>query len=90
MAEINFNELTRGEVASLAGHERGLEARRHFRLDELDRLSDAIRVVAPQNLDALTPSFVQGLFATSVHLLGDQFFSIIALRFHRRFCLISE
>jgi hypothetical protein len=75
MPDINFSELTRGEVTSLAGHERGLEARRHFRLDDLDWSPDAIRVVAPQNLDALTPSFVQGLFATSVHRLGDQFFS---------------
>lgn len=75
MAEINFFDLTRGEVTSLAGHERGVVARRHFGLDELDNVQDAVRVVAPANLEALTPSFVQGLFADSVHRLGEKFFA---------------
>lgn len=74
MPEINFADLTRGEVTSLAGHERGLSAREHFHLDQLDNVEGSIRVLAPQNLDALTPSFVQGMFASSVHRLGDRFF----------------
>lgn len=74
MAEINFTELTREEVTSLAGHERGLRAREHFQLDQLDQAPETVRVLAPQNLEALTPSFVQGLFASSVHRLGEHFF----------------
>jgi hypothetical protein len=75
MVEINLAELTRGEVSSLAGHERGLSARAHFALDRLDTSNDVVHVTAPPTLEALTPSFVQGLFASSVHRLGDTFFS---------------
>jgi hypothetical protein len=74
MASLDLGRLTRGEVTSLIGHERGLSARELFKLDELDRESDPVSVIAPANLEALTPSFVQGLFASSVHFLGETVF----------------
>ena len=71
MPMINLEVLTHGEVRSLAGHNRGLAARQKFGLDALDNAPEAVIVRAPGNLDALTPSFVQGLFAASVHALGE-------------------
>lgn len=76
MPIVDLSVLTKGEVSSLSGQPRGLQARAHYRLDELDNLAEQVVVHAPDNLDALTPSFVQGLFATSVHRLGrERFFN---------------
>ena len=74
MPKIDLRALTRGEVTSLSGQPRGLEARRFFDLNSLDDLDETVVVVAPENLDALTPSFVQGMFASSVHKLGPERF----------------
>src|SRR6266568_3370289 len=76
MSVIELNRLTKGEVSSLSGHNRGLAARKFYRLDELDKNQEPVVVTAPDNLDAITPSFVQGMFAGSAHALGeDKFFS---------------
>lgn len=75
MTTIDFVKLTKGEVRSLSGHDRGLAARGLFGLDGLDDSTEQVVVSAPSDLDALTPSFVQGLFAASVHHLGrEQFY----------------
>lgn len=74
MTKIDFGLLTKDEVSSLIGHERGLAARKLFDLDQLDRSGDVVVLAAPKSLEALTPSFVQGLFASSVHSLGEQRF----------------
>lgn len=74
MSSIEFEALTKGEVRSLSGHDRGLAARNLFKLDQLDTEDDLVVVSAPADLDALTPSFVQGLFAASVHRLGREGF----------------
>jgi hypothetical protein len=74
MANLDLGLLTKGEVSSLIGHDRGLAARRLFELDRLDLESAPVHISAPSNLEALTPSFVQGLFASSVHALGEQQF----------------
>lgn len=76
MPVIDLEVLTRGEVSSLSGHDRGLAARQLFKLDELDGLDETVDVVAPSSLDAITPSFVQGMFARSAHTLGkDRLFA---------------
>jgi len=73
MPSINLSELTNdGEVRNLAGHERGLAARGKFRLDELDRLTDAVDVVVPEEIYAISPSFFQGMFSESVQALGSK------------------
>jgi hypothetical protein len=74
MANLNFERLTKNEVSSLIGHDRGLAARKLFQLDVLDREASSVEVAAPSSLEALTPSFVQGLFAASVHALGEDGF----------------
>ncbi len=76
MPTIDLTVLTRGEVRSLIGQDRGVAARNEFKLDELDQSGDEVIVLVPQDMRTLTPSFVQGLFAGSVGRLGEHgFFS---------------
>lgn len=71
MAKIDILALTKGEVRNLAGHDRGLKARHHFHLDDLDVDDDVVDVVFPHDFRAVSPSFFQGMFANSVHKFGD-------------------
>lgn len=76
MTTIELVRLTKGEVSSLSGHNRGLAARELFKLDDVDKAFEVINVSAPDNLVAITPSFIQGMFARSVHTLGrERFFT---------------
>jgi hypothetical protein len=77
MVNLDLGLLTKGEVSSLIGHDRGLAARQLFELDRLDHENAPVHISAPSNLEAPTPSFVQGLFTSSVHGLGEQLFLII-------------
>jgi hypothetical protein len=70
--EINLKRLTKGEVRNLSGQERGVQARAMFRLDEADVLQEPVRVVVPDELDGLTTSFFQGMFAGSVRHFGSR------------------
>lgn len=63
--EIDLTALTKDRVRMLSGHDRGSEARKFFDIDRLEAEDDEIVIVAPDSLDAVTPSFVQGLFAQS-------------------------
>ena len=67
MVHIDLGELTKGEVHMLTGHPRGLKARELYGLDDADKDGDVIVIVAPKDLDIVTPSFVQGLLARSVN-----------------------
>ena len=72
MLEIDLNELTNGgEVHNLSGHERGVAARAHFHLEDADAAQEPVRVVIPEHIYTLTPSFFQGMFAASVHASGN-------------------
>lgn len=70
-ALINLDELTAGKVHNLSGHMRGLAARQHFDLDQLDICDEPVEVIVPEHIYGLSPSFVQGLFAASVQRLGN-------------------
>lgn len=60
-----------GKVRNLAGKERGIAAREELRLDVLDAGDTTIEVVVPAYLDAISPSYFQGLFSNSIeHLHG--------------------
>jgi len=69
---IDLKFLTKGEVRVLIGRERGIAARRHFELDELDHQQDTVTVLIPDNLNSISPSFFQGMFAKSVRFFKDQ------------------
>jgi hypothetical protein len=73
MREINFKELTNdGEVRNLSGHERGRAARENYHLDEADAVSEAVRVVVPEDVYSVTSSFFQGMFSESVRNAGTR------------------
>lgn len=71
MPTIELEELTKGEVRNLAGHDRGLRAREYFQMDELDHADEAVDVRVPVGFRAVSPSFFQGMFAESVHHFGS-------------------
>lgn len=80
MIRIDLQKLTKNSVRSLSGHDRGSEARSFFKLDDLETSNTELTVVAPDGLDTITPSFVQGMFGRSVQKLGkDAFFLSISL-----------
>lgn len=66
MKKIELIELTKGEVKNLTGQERGVAAREFFNLDQIDEGGEPVRVVVPDDLDAITTSFFQGMFSRSV------------------------
>lgn len=67
MTAIELSELTgNGRVQSLSGQERGVDARVHYKLDQLDSLDEVVTINVPDNLDAISPSFFQGMFAKSL------------------------
>ena len=56
------------EARGLPGQERGVDARAYYKLDTLDAEPGVVTIVVPDDLDAISPSFFQGMFAKS--LLG--------------------
>jgi hypothetical protein len=73
MALIELRELTGGgRVHSLSGQERGVEARGKFNLDDLDKSAEQVTVDVPNDLDAISPSFIQGMFAKSLVEVFDR------------------
>lgn len=74
MAQIDLKLLTKGEVFMLSGAPRGVAARELFKLDQLEQTDEAISICAPEDLDTVTPSFVQGFLAKSVVNLGAERF----------------
>jgi hypothetical protein len=64
--EIQLAELTQGQMRTLSGQDLGVEARDRFDLDALDAGAEPVLVRVPDDLDSVTPSFVQGMFSKSV------------------------
>ena len=71
MTMIDLGRLTQNRVRNLTGHERGGEARSFFELDTLDTNREPVYVRAPDDLDAISTSFFQGMFAKSVKHYAD-------------------
>src|SRR4051812_47936175 len=74
MKQLELSTILGRDARVLIGHQRGLAVREAMRLDELDRDADPVQVVVPPTVSTLTPSFVQGLFAASIHALGEDRF----------------
>ncbi|THD71641.1 hypothetical protein E7681_17735 [Thalassobius vesicularis] len=72
MLTIDLSKLTRHKVTMLTGHPRGLEARTMYALDAIDGADETAVIVAPVELDTITPSFVQGFLAASLRHLGEE------------------
>jgi hypothetical protein len=74
MTTLNLVTVAGDEIRVLIGIDRGEQARGILKLDLLDIAPEPVVVTAPAHLKTLTPSFVQGLFAGSVHRLGEEEF----------------
>lgn len=72
MRTIELEQLTKGEVHNLSGHDRGQAARAHFNLSDMDSTDGVIVVHVPEHIYTITSSFFQGMFAESVTKLGDR------------------
>lgn len=70
--QINLQTFTQEKTRNLSGHQRGKFARDFFCLDDLDHDPGGVEVIVPDYLDAIAPSFFQGLFAESVRKLGGR------------------
>ena len=88
MATIDLNELTRGKVRNLTGHERGLAARAKFDLDKFDAARETVDVDVPDELEGITTSFFQGMFASSVRASGSDFLN--RYRFHASTAIMEQ
>ena len=72
MKELNIVSFLKGKaIRNLSGHERGLEAREFFDLDELDAEEDGVLIIVPPEVDAIASSFFQGLFSKSLRGFSD-------------------
>lgn len=64
--KVDLTQLTQGKVRNLAGHDRGLSAREHFNLDQLDGDEQAVEIFLPDDFRSVSPSFFEGMFSRSV------------------------
>lgn len=74
---LDLSRLAGDEATTvLSGKDRGEQTRADFHIDALDKSPEHVVVQLPPNLDAITPSFVLGMFGQSVKTLGsvDAFF----------------
>jgi len=68
---IDLGVLTGGKVHNLSGHERGLAARKRFGLDSLDNDGVVHTIRVPESMNAISPSFVQGMFTATLRSYGN-------------------
>ncbi|WP_439365484.1 hypothetical protein ACNJYD_04350 [Bradyrhizobium sp. DASA03005] len=69
---LNLSHLSgEGDTSVLSGKQRGLAARAEYNLDALDEADEELSVVLSPELEAITPSFVLGMFGKSVKHIGD-------------------
>jgi hypothetical protein len=70
---IDLAALTKNEVVMLSGEPRGVAAREKFLGEDLPR-DIYLKVVAPEDLITITPSFVQGFFSARMDSVGLDWF----------------
>ncbi len=74
MTKMIMLERANNRTPTLAGHDQGLAARISFKLQELDRQDEVVELVPYDELEAISTSFIQGLFAESLKTLGEEKF----------------
>lgn len=73
MAKIDLAPLTDdGRVHNLSGKAKGQDARVALGIDQLDRASEPVDVVVPDDVYAISPSFFLGLFSQSISRFGSR------------------
>ncbi len=61
--------LTSRDSRVLSGRDRGIECRKQFALDRVDKGTDTVEVIIPPSIYSLNTSFFLGLFGDSVRKL---------------------
>lgn len=69
---IDLAQITGESSTLLAGHPRGLAVRAEFGLDQLDSSPEQVKVLIPEHINAITTSFVQGMFGGSIRRFGSK------------------
>jgi hypothetical protein len=72
--KINLGDYADPGVGLLAGQERGKRVREKERLDAIDRGSEIVHIIIPEQIYTVASSFFLGMFAPSVELLGEKRF----------------
>ncbi|MGJ8624231.1 MAG: hypothetical protein ACSHW1_15855 [Yoonia sp.] len=70
---IDLAALTKNEVVMLSGEPRGVAAREKFLKDGLPH-DCYLKILAPEDLITITPSFVQGFFSARMDAVGIERF----------------
>ncbi|WP_132998330.1 hypothetical protein [Sulfitobacter pontiacus] len=70
---IDLKNLTNNEVVMLSGEPRGVAAREKF-LKECLPHDEHLKIIAPEDLITITPSFVQGFFSARMDAVGIEAF----------------
>ncbi|MDR7221679.1 hypothetical protein [Aminobacter aminovorans] len=67
LEKVDLGILTKGgRIRNLSGKERGVAARAELGLDNLDKGGGPVEVIVPEYVDAISPSYFQGLFSQSL------------------------
>lgn len=73
---IDLNKArTSPESRVLSGRERGIECRRIFQIERLDKSAEHVVISIPRDIYSINTSFFLGLFGDSVRSLGRNGFS---------------
>ena len=82
MRSIDLEEYTRdGKIRNLSGKDRGLDARRQYKLDEIDQGEESVIVRIPKYIYAISTSFFCGMFSRSYERLGSKEDFLVRYRF---------
>lgn len=91
MTRVDFSEIVRDQQTFIfSGKDKGIETRKYFGLDDADNGKEVVDVVIPEQIKYMTPSFVTGMFSSSVKRAGtlDAFFG--KYRFHAHSAIVSQ
>lgn len=74
---VELNKVLSSGQKVISGKDRGINARKSFGLDQLDKSNEHIVIVVPEDVKVITPSFILGMFSSSVSACGsiEKFFS---------------
>ena len=74
MKRVDLAKYRRPGTVLFSGNPRGAAVRRAAALDESDRKGESVVVIVPDDVLAVTASFLSGLLARSIRDLGEETF----------------
>jgi hypothetical protein len=63
--------LNDSDTKIISGKERGMNARREYKIEDLDMENVTFNVILPAQIKVIAPSFFMGMFSASVRRIGD-------------------